>query len=138
MTQIDFYVGMNDRLNFAYRLVRKIYKYQSKIVVTGDIKTLKIFDDLLWKSVPTDFIPHCFVHDVGLVKTTPVILCDIDFHFSFYEVLINIGENIPCHFSRYERLLEVIGNDSVSVKAARHRYIQYKKLGYLIKSHKIL
>lgn len=138
MTKIDFYVGMKNRLSFAYRLVRKAYRSKFGVVVIADIDVLKTFDAQLWQLNPLDFIPHCFSNNLDLAKVTPVVLSDFTWEFSSCEILVNLGERVPMRFSRYERLLEVIGNDPLSIQAARERYRTYKKEGYLIESHKIL
>lgn len=138
MTKIDFYVGMHEQLDFAYRLVRKAYRQQEKLMVTGENEILKEFDVLLWNAVPTDFIPHCFVEKENIAEKTPIVLSVLGWQSASYDILINLGRNLPRYFSRYQRLLEVVGSDVLAIKAARSRYRIYKNQGYFIKSHKII
>jgi DNA polymerase-3 subunit chi len=50
-------------------------------------------------------------------------------------VLINLSDDVPAYFSRFERLLEII--DAAKPEPGRKRYQYYLDRGYPLQTHKI-
>jgi DNA polymerase-3 subunit chi len=61
-----------------------------------------------------------------LIGTDPDELASAD-------LLINLARETPAFFGRFERMLEVIGNDPEEIQAGRTRYRFYKERGYALK-----
>ena len=133
MTDIDFYIlaaqQPEDRLQFACRLVEKAYRSNCEICVHfDDAQQAQGFDDLLWSFRAESFIPHAVISDdmpdcsVYLSHGSQLPPC--------YDVLINLAEQIPSSFTRYNRVLEVvIQHDDVLLSTRKH-YKFYKDRGY--------
>ncbi|MFZ9406896.1 MAG: DNA polymerase III subunit chi [Burkholderiaceae bacterium] len=137
MTRIDFHFNAADRLAYACRLVRKVHRAGHRIVVQCDApELLRSLNEALWTFSPQDFIPHVLATDT-LADRTPVLLADAEVPASLdmHEVLINLGRSTPAGFSRYERLIEVIGLDPADREAGRERWRFYRDRGYPLHTH---
>ncbi len=51
------------------------------------------------------------------------------------DVLLNLGEDCPEFFERYDRLLEIVSQDDTDRKTGRARYAWYRGRGYGIRNH---
>ena len=137
MTQIDFHVNAPDKLGYACRLARKGYLGGSRMVFyADDAAWLARFDQALWTFSALDFIPHCHVRD-ALASQTPILLtgaADIE-RSAHHDVLVNLDRLQPDVFSRFERLVEVVGADDADLEAGRQRYKFYRDRGYPLVRH---
>ena len=81
MARIDFHSNVNDKLEYACRLTRKIWSATPEgepvrnIVMVGEKADLQKLNDLLWSFSSTDFLPHCFIEDEAAAET-PIVLTD--------------------------------------------------------------
>ena len=141
MARIDFHSNVNDKLIYAYRLVRKIWSTVGsgepvqRIVMVGEGSDLKKLNELLWNFNKTDFFPHCFIED-EMASETPILLSE---NFSFDDiphanVLIHLGKQIPDDVAtlaaRFPRIIEVVSIAEVDRLAGRERYKRYRDLGH--------
>lgn len=131
MTRIDFHSNVPDKLAYTCRLVRKARAANCQIVLlTKDRSALMALDQQLWTFSELDFLPHVLVDD-PLADSTPVILTDRDdAELPHYQILINLSERTPTHFSRFERMFEIISADDDDKVAGRERYRFYQQRGY--------
>ncbi|MES9977893.1 MAG: DNA polymerase III subunit chi, partial [Candidatus Thiodiazotropha sp. 6PLUC5] len=53
------------------------------------------------------------------------------------DVLINLSQEVPNFFSRFERVAEVIDQEPPVVTAGRERFRFYRDRGYPLKKHDI-
>jgi len=137
VTRIDFHFNAADRLAYACRLVRKVHRAGHRIVVQCDSpELLRALNEALWTFSPQDFIPHVLATDT-LADRTPVLLADdeVPASLDMHEVLINLGRATPTGFSRYERLIEVIGLEAADREAGRERWRFYRDRGYPLHTH---
>ena len=140
MTRIDFYIlaaGGDDRAPFACRLAEKAYTRGHRIYIhVADAAAAKRLDDLLWTFSDGSFLPHAVVDGGDPDPDTPV-------HIGFgpepvgQDVLINLADETPLFFSRFERVAELVGGDEASRALARERYRFYRDRGYPLESHTI-
>ncbi len=135
MTSIDFYFNASDRLQVACRLAGKALAQKQRLLVYApEPETASRIDRMLWTWPAIGFVPHCMAHE-RLAAETPVLIASADETPPGCDVLLNLGTECPPHFSRFERLLEVVGADEEDRKAARARYRHYQERGYRISSH---
>ncbi len=93
-----------------------------------DEATADKLDKLLWHFPATAFIPHCRSH-AGEATTLPVIIgLDESFHHS--ELLISLHNVCLPFYSRFERVIEIVGLEDEDAKAGRERYGFYRDRGY--------
>lgn len=131
MTRVDFHSKVPDKIAYACRLVRKARAAEMKVVVfVADRAQLAALDDALWTFSEQDFLPHVSADD-ELAAVTPVILThDAAQALPHHQILINLSQETPTHFARFERLFEIVANDDDDLLAGRERYRQYQQRGY--------
>lgn len=138
MTRIDFHFNAEDKLGYACRLARKIYRSGTRAMVySSDAAQLADFDRLLWTFGDVDFIPHVSAGD-PLAPETPIVLATQPADAGCHEVLVNIGPETPPMFSRFERLIELVSTDEQDRAAARERWRFYRDHGYPMNRHDVV
>lgn len=135
MTQVDFYTNVSDKLGTACRIVAKGYSLKHRIVVfCPDAEVAQRIDRLLWTSLPTGFVPHCSPSD-ALAPLTPVIVDHRGEEPVHDQVLVNLRDERPSFFGRFERLIEIVSVDEEDRRNARERFRFYRDRGYEIRTH---
>lgn len=131
MTRIDFYSNVPDKIQYACRLVRKARAANCRLVVFGqDRAQLAQIDEALWTFSDIDFLPHVMADD-PLAEQTPVLLADAGMKdLPHHDLMINLSNQTPPDFARFERLLEVISAEDEDKAAGRERYRFYQQRGY--------
>ncbi|MGB8517105.1 MAG: DNA polymerase III subunit chi [Gallionella sp.] len=130
MTKIDFYTGCEDKLRTACQLSHKAMQNGVKVLLaTPDAATCDTLDKLLWHYPPTAFIPHCR-SDASDAEHTQVLLAHDAEKFPHHELLISLHADTPGYFSRFERVIEIVGNDEQDSLRGRARYKFYRDRGY--------
>lgn len=136
MTEIAFHFNAPEPVAYACRLLRKAVSSGAKVVVTGEPATLKQLDAALWAISATDFVPHCLLRgDPRVIAASPVVLTTVIESAPHQEVLLNLGEEIPQGFDRFQRVIEVVGLDEQERLSGRARWLDYKHLGYTLRRH---
>jgi DNA polymerase-3 subunit chi len=130
MTKVDFYTGSQDKLRTACQLSHKAMQGGVRAVIsTPDAATADALDKLLWHYPATAFIPHSR-GDAGASEQMPVVLSHGGDKFPHHELLISLhGECMP-FFSRFERVIEIIGSDAEDSRMGRERFKFYRDRGY--------
>jgi DNA polymerase III subunit chi len=134
MTRVDFHFNAPEKLHYACRLLRKIHRAGQRAVVFADPVTISKLDAALWTFSQLDFIPHVAAGD-ALADSTPILLCSEPVATAHSEILVNLAADIPAFFSRFERVVEVVGADDADRALARARWRHYKDRGYPLESH---
>lgn len=140
MTRIDFYFNAESRLQIASRITVKAVRQRLRVVIVArDEVIARSLDKLLWSQYPTGFTPHCFGGDRLLVDDTPVLLLVRETDFQTHlDVLINLGEEPPLMFERFQRLVEIVSRDDKSDQVkARKRFRFYKDRGYAMSHYNL-
>ncbi|MFM0050862.1 DNA polymerase III subunit chi [Caballeronia grimmiae] len=135
MTRIDFHTNVGDPLAYACRLARKAYASGRALVVLAEPQRLAAFDEQLWTFAPLEFVPHCMAKS-PLAEETPVVLASDLNDVPHHQVLVNLGAPVPAQFARFERLIEIVGNEGDELAAGRERFRFYRDRGYAIETHK--
>lgn len=140
MTQIDFYSGASDKLLVACRLSAKAVQQTLRMMVyIPDASLLDRFDKLLWTFSPISFVPHCHAGD-KVAEITPVILGGSSKAVQqtmHPEILLNLYEEVPPDFGRFQRVIEIVGDEFADKSAARKRYRIYQEQGFSVHHHKL-
>ncbi len=135
MTQIDFYTHVDDKLRTACRLAAKAMQQGVRIMVyTPDADTTERLDRMLWTLPATGFVPHCRSGD-ELAPQTPVIIDHLCELLVEDEILLNLHPELPAFFSRFRRLIEIVGQDDDDRAHGRSRFRFYRDRGYEIRHH---
>lgn len=137
MTRIDFYHGAADKLAAACHLLQEFHQDGRRVVVYAPDQALAArLDTLLWSQPATGFLPHCRL-DSPLVTETPIVIGAELEQTPHHDVLINLDGELPPSFSRFEQLVEIVGNDDADRTPARSRFKFYRDRGYALQAHNL-
>jgi DNA polymerase-3 subunit chi len=135
MTQIDFYTHAENRQQTLATLAGKaLARGLRMMILTADADATERVGRMLWTQPPIGFLPHCRAHH-KLASVTPIILDHVAEPVVHEQVLVNLRDEAPPHFSRFERLIEIVGLDQTEREQARARYRLYRDRGYEIRTH---
>ena len=136
MTEVAFHFNVPDKLEYSCRLLRKAWGSGARVVVTGDTDMLSRLDQMLWTFSPLEFVPHCRLGaPATTVAATPVLLAGALDDCPHHEVLVNLGQQVPTGFERFERFIELVTLADEDRAAARGRWKHYTDRGYAMKRH---
>ena len=144
MTKVDFYIlpadSIEQRHLFACRLVDKAFKLGHQIYLHTDNEAqAKALDDLLWSWRASSFIPHDIKAPLAAQQkpaTIQVGYGDADQSAAEHnDLLINLTEQIPEFFSRFERVAEIVVQIPAITDATRNSFRFYRNRGYELESH---
>ena len=141
MTRVDFYVSPNNAndasLRLACRILDKAWQQQNLVYVhAASAEQAKQLDELLWVFRDGAFIPHCQSSDHNCAEAPIVIGCETPPDMQ-PEVLINLGQEVPGFFSRFERVIEIVAGDEATRAQARQRFKFYRERGYPLETHEL-
>ena len=133
MTQVFFYHGAADKIAAACALLSGAYaKKKPMLVFAIDNAVASSVDRMLWTHSALSFVPHCRA-DSPLAAETPILITDNLETIAQDERLMNLSQEIPPGFSRFESLIEVVGQEESDRTAARDRVKFYKDRGYEVR-----
>lgn len=145
MTRVDFYV-LDDaadlaRERFACRLIDKAYRLRHRIFVhAADEPAARRLDSMLWTFRDSSFVPHVLDApdvDPGLADATPVRIGTGAEPGFEAELMVNLGDEVPLFFSRFDRVAEIVPGNPEARAALRDRFRFYRDRGYELETHKI-
>ena len=134
MTEITFYIlDTGSPEAFTAELCKKVMASgQTGYLYARDAAHAEALDSALWTTDPGSFLPHGRSDD-----GEPLLIGHEDPPERFTDVLLNFAADVPLCFSRFERVVEVIGGSEDHKALARKRYAFYRDRGYPLKTHKI-
>ncbi len=140
MTRVDFYI-LSESSGPADSLVIAACKLCEKAVGAGlkvyahlpDPRIADDFDGALWSYRQGGFVAHERYTGTPLEQPLPTVLFGhLEPPDSHHDVLVNLATEVPDFFSRFGRVLEVVGGDPVQRNASRERYKFYRDRGYAL------
>lgn len=137
MTQIIFLHGARDRLQAAaawLALARSEDKPVLVYVPAGERS--EQLDRLLWTHQATGFLPHCRAND-KLAAETPIVLATELDNPPHDGCLLNLSDQIPPGFSRFQQLIELVSADDGDKLPGRERFRFYRERGYPLEARDI-
>lgn len=136
MTKIDFHILPSDQNEQRYKYVaRLVQKAQGRdhqvLIATESIEQAKSVSLALWSFNPESFLAHTQV-------STGHFPLQISFDENcgeHHDILINLCEETPKYFPRFERVFEVVSQQPDLLKSSRERYRFYQDRGYALSRH---
>ena len=130
MTRIDFYILPDvdeiARRRFTCRLAHKAAGTGRRVHIRTKADTADDLDALLWDYPPERFLPHARLGETS--GAAPVTVGTEEEVPPHDEVLINLADEIPGYFSRFERVSEIVLSNQRA--AGRDKYRRYRQGGY--------
>ena len=141
MTRVDFYILQQTRAGageqLTCKLTEKAYKQGHQVYINAaSEQQLKQLDDLLWTFRDGSFLPHGR-YNAADPDEQPILLGHAIEPDGPSDVLVNLSNDIPAFFSRFNRVAELVAGDDAQREAARTRYRYYKDRGYTLNTHKL-
>lgn len=136
MTRIRFYSNAEDRLQAAAAWLAAFWRKQPVLVFAPDASTAERFDRMLWIQPAIDFLPHCRA-DSKLAPQTPVLIADKLDSLPQDRCLLNLSNDVPPGFSRFEELVEFVSTADDDRLPARERYRFYRDRGYAVENRNV-
>ena len=136
MTQIDFYIHVENKLQTLCTLAAKALARKVRLMIlTPDAQTTeRVGPDALDAARRSAF---CRI--AGAVTdwraVTPIIVDHVAEPIVHEQVLVNLATQCPPVFSRFERVIEIVTADDADREAARERFRFYRDRGYEIRNH---
>lgn len=139
MTEIDFYVladaAPGNRERLACRIAEKAYDLGHRIFMhVRDDHSARALDELLWVFRDGSFVPHGMATEDS---EAPILIGYGTEPAVAPYLLINLADEVPAFFTRFERVAEVISDDPTVREAGRERFRFYRDRGYSLKTHKL-
>ncbi|MDP3537722.1 MAG: DNA polymerase III subunit chi [Azonexus sp.] len=133
MTEVFFYHGAADKIAAACALLGGAYaKKKPMLVFAPESDIANSIDRMLWTQTALSFVPHCRA-DSPLATETPILITDTLENIPQNERLMNLSQVVPPGFSRFQSLIEVVGQEEEERIAARERVKFYKDRGYEVR-----
>jgi DNA polymerase-3 subunit chi len=141
VTRISFLHGAGDRIQSAAQWLQQAWgkrmaAHFSVLVYVPDAEQAARLDRILWTQPALSFVPHCR-SDSPLANETPILLTDRLDSPPQENCLLNLGNDLPPIFSRFEHLVEIVSTDDTDRLPARERFKFYRDRGYAIESRDI-
>jgi DNA polymerase-3 subunit chi len=140
VTRVDFYLLRqampNGRLLLACRLAEKAYAQGRRVYAhTDTAASAARLDEVLWTFRQGSFVPH----ELHPPRTPdcPVVIGHGVEPPEPNDVLLNLADDLPMFFSRFERVAEIVDADPTARERARERYRYYRERGYALGHHEI-
>jgi len=127
MTEVVFHYGVEDKLDYAIRLLRKVVRsgFRVRVVLTPGEQAA--FSARLWAMAPTGFLAHCDDQaPTSLKRRSPIVLDSSGAREGHQDaVLLNLTDDMPEDPQRYQKILEVITTDPTDRQLGRSRKRAY-------------
>jgi DNA polymerase-3 subunit chi len=146
MTRVDFYVlpeaSADGPLPTACRLCEKAASAGKRVHVHApDEEVAREFDRLLWIYKQNSFVAHERVGASDDAGPASVLIGGGEPPPSHsapkFDVLVNLGLEVPAFFDRFERVLEIVAGDTATRGASRARFKFYRDRGLAPETHKL-
>lgn len=140
MTRISFYVGQTSnlqaRLLLACKLLEKAQAQDLRTYIhTDGYATTARLDELIWTYNDLSFIPHILAPNND--ETVKVKLGHDFEPMEDCDFLINLSNQIPDFFARFDRMAEILDQEAPILLAGRERYQFYRDRGYNLDYHQL-
>lgn len=137
MTRVQFLHGAPDRLAAAAAWLRQAWQERRRVLVYVPARgTAEKLDRLLWTQPATGFTPHCGT-DSPLAAETPILLAGSLDQPPHDGCLLNLADELPPGFSRFEEVVEIVSVADDDRLPARERFKFYRERGYALDARDI-
>lgn len=137
MTKISFLHSARDRLQSIAAWLGQASKEGTRVLVyVPTSERREQLDRLLWTHPATGFTPHCRAEDT-LAAETPIVLASGIENPLHDGCLLNLSDEIPPGFSRFQQLIEIVSVDDADRLPGRERFRFYRERGYPLETRDI-
>ena len=137
MTEAWFYVteqpGTAAAEQLLVRLLERALRSRRQLYVhCATAEAVHTLSSQLWQG--TRFIPHGQREQSAGQQ---LVLGHGEDPGGHHDILINLTEAVPDHFSRFQRVIELVTGDDPSRRLSREKWTFYKHRGYPVERHEL-
>lgn len=137
MTSILFLSNAPDRLQAAAAWLAGAWRERKPVLVFApEAEAAERLDRLLWTQPATGFLPHCRAGS-PLAAETPLLIADNLDRPPHDRCLLNLSNEVPPGFSRFEEVVEIVSADDAVRLPARDRFRFYRERGYALENRNV-
>ena len=136
MTSIRFYSNADDRVQAAAAWLAASWRQHPVLVFAPEAELAERLYRLLWTAPATGFLPHCRAGS-ALAAETPVVIADSLDTLPQDRCLLNLSNDVPPGFSRFEEVVEIVSTADCDRLPARERYRYYRERGYAVENRSV-
>jgi DNA polymerase-3 subunit chi len=108
------------------------------VIWNGNADDAAACDDLLWTFDDRAFVPHQFSRDAeSMDPATPVHLVLSLEAIASVDMLVNLADRLPCEFTRFSRIAEIIDADPERRRLGRERFKAYRDQKLALQTHQL-
>jgi len=136
VTKVRFYSNATDRVQAAVAWLAASWRQQPILVFAPDADIAERLDRMLWTQPATGFLPHCRA-DSPLAAETPVLIANNLDAPPHDRCLLNLSNEIPPGYARFEELVEIVSTADHDRLPARERFRFYRERGYALENSNV-
>ena len=115
---------------------------RTRIAVAGGIAVVVgVFAWLLWGGIDSNIVYFLTPSELMAKGTggydAPVRIGHAAPPDGFDDLLLNLADEVPAFFSKFERVAEIVGGDAAAKANARERFRFYRDRGYELETHQV-
>ena len=139
MTRVDFYHDADSKIAVAARLAQKSVSAGWRLAISApEPEVAQQIDRVLWTFSPQSFVAHTHESSPLADESPVVILQKISDNATLgFKILLNLGDELPQHIDRYERVIEIVSHDPQDKATARLRYKAYREMACELVAHRL-
>jgi len=127
MTRVCFLHGTEDRIQAAAAWINAAWSRKERVTVFAPQRDMaERLDRQLWVAPPLSFVPHCRSGS-PLQDETPILITDQPDPALHHQNLLNLSDEIPPDFTRFDTLVEIVSTVPEVRNPARERVHHYKE-----------
>ncbi len=139
--RVDFYLLTSAETKavnlLACRLLEKAYLRGHRVFVyCNNQEEAEQLDELLWTFKDNAFIPHNLQGE-GPEMPPPIQIGYQQELRGFNDILLNLANDIPVFYSRFQRVIEIVANEAVAKERSRSNYRSYRSQGCELVTHNL-
>jgi len=136
MAEVVFLTGVDDKIAFTCRLLRKKFREGARLAVFGPPALLTRLDKALWDEPALDFVPHLRLRAGARAPDdaarTPIWLLEGADASLRCDSAVNLGTDDVDALCGHARIAEVVSLDDADRGAGQQRWKRYKALGHTL------
>ncbi len=134
MTRIEFIFNLQNIISHTVDLCENYVANGRRLTVNcGTEEVQSALSKALWTQSETSFLPNETTQNAHAVYA-PINLNVGGGKLTQDDILINLDEEIPMFFGRFNHLIELVGAVESNKEAARSRWKFYRDRGYAMQS----
>lgn len=133
MQQVDFHFNVPGRLLYACQVAKTVLVKRRLTLSywSSNSDLLKRLDSMLWSFDDLAFLPHSFAE--GEAASSAPILLSTNLSALKGDVLVLLDDSLPpnwkTEFSRFNRIIDIVGTSEQEKATSRIRYKAYRDSG---------